>query len=136
MTLVLVTKELLDTALRTAYACRQDTTEPGCFMYLDGDDFLVTLAVEAGLKVPGPLRPGTIPPPPPQHRFSNGFEHRVCAATYRTPGDRRLRCEADAKVVYTSPEKAESAAATISGREPMRAYLGTCGHYHVARRNK
>jgi hypothetical protein len=102
---------------------------------LEPESELVTLAVEAGLPIPGPMAPGSAPPVPPKHRFASAADRVLMAPTYRTEGDHRLRCEADAKVVYTSMDQAAHAASAISGREPMKPYLGRCGHYHVARRN-
>lgn len=140
--LVLVDKDQLETLLMGDYEFRREiAVEGGCaskwdeeWQFLDPDDVLVTLAVQAGLLVPGPMKPGTVPPAPPAWRFASHLDRFTCAATYRTKKDPRLRCEADAKVVYTTLEQAAHAASLISGRQPMKAYLGPCGHYHVSRR--
>lgn len=156
MTLVLVDRDALDALLREmvdlreAYAIEGGALAPskGEVMYLDPRDKVVTLAVQAGLLIPGPLEPGTVPPVPPNHPFDpdrvftimRECEARLdelggerMAATYRADDDPRLRCVEDGKVVYTSMEAAEHAAKRISGRQPMRAYHGRCGHYHVSR---
>jgi hypothetical protein len=104
-------------------------------------DAVLTLAVEAGLPLPAPMKPGTVPPAPPNHYDSDepgrpfGGTVVPTAGTYRQGGDHRLRCVNDGKVIFTSMGQAESAAERISAREPMKAYLGRCGHYHVSRRN-
>jgi hypothetical protein len=87
-------------------------------MYMDPRDEVVTLAVQAGLQIPGPLTPGTVPPAP---------------SFFRKEGDARLRCVQDGKVVYTSMEAAEHAATLVGRRQPMRAYRGNCGHFHLSR---
>jgi hypothetical protein len=99
---------------------------------LESDSELVILAVQAGLLIPGPMAPGHVPPPPPGRRFQGGTP---LAATYRAPGDERLRCEVCAKVVFPTENHAAAAARNIAARRPMRYYLGpTCGHWHVTRR--
>jgi hypothetical protein len=153
VTLVLVSREALAELLVETYkvmgeyAAKADRSamweEELRFLYPESP--LVTLAVEAGLPVPGPLVPGTVPPPPPTKHYDAGVVHELLekhysahqgttASTYRTGNDPRLRCSDDSKVVYTSMEHAEHAAGKISERQPMRAYLGQCGHYHVSRR--
>jgi hypothetical protein len=127
--LVLVSRSVLEEVLEQAMGNERvyaDQLEPG--------DPVLTIAVQAGLPLPAPMKQGTVPPAPPCHRFASHLDRLVCAATYRTKSDPRLRCEADAKVVYTNPEQAAAAARAISGRTPMQWYLGPCGHYHVARR--
>jgi hypothetical protein len=133
VTLVLVDQDLLAQLIESEYANRHEiAVEGGCatlwedeWRFLDPDDVLVTLAVQAGLPIPGPL---TGPPPAPPSRRVVGL-----SSTYKDEGDNRLRCTADGKVVYTSREQAERAATKISQRQPMLAYLGRCGHYHVSR---
>jgi hypothetical protein len=123
MILVLVDREQLDQLISTAH----DATDQAP---LASDDPIVTLAVQAGLPIPGPMLPGSLPPAPP---LINDKLSNVCATTFRHPNDARLRCAEDGKVVYTSMGQAEHAAERISGRQPMQAYLGRCGHYHVSR---
>jgi hypothetical protein len=121
--LVLVDREALEALLREmvdlreAYAIEGGAlrASQGEVLYLDPSDEVVTLA---GLMIPGPLTPGTVPPAPP---------------FFYKEGDARLRCTQDGKVIYTSMEAAEHAATLIGRRQPMRAYCGNCGHYHVSR---
>lgn len=48
--------------------------------------------------------------------------------------DVRLRCSDDNKVVFFSKPEAELTVARAAGRgTQMWAYLGKCGHWHVAR---
>jgi hypothetical protein len=173
VTLVLVSREALGLLLTETYTLMHSfAVEGGCYSeweaewkYLEPGSPLVTLAVEAGLPLPGPMEPGSAPPPPPRHPFDPGEVFRIMATigeseelvaraeeqlsspaacdvrelvarVYRTEDDPRLRCAEDGKVAYTTKENAEAAAHRISEREPMRAYLGDCGHYHVSRRNK
>jgi hypothetical protein len=136
MTLVLVDRDALEQLIQGDYANREEIAiEGGCaslwdadWRFLDPDDVLVTLAVQAGLQVPGPLKG-----PPPAPPMINDTLSNRCAQTFRHPNDRRLRCAEDGKVVYTSSGQAEHAAQRISSRQPMRSYLGRCGHYHVSR---
>lgn len=135
MTYALVSRDALDALLREmvdlreAYAVEGGALAPsrGEVMYLDPRDEVVTLAVEAGVVIPGQLTPGTVPPAPPV--WASG----VCAPTYRADGGRQLRCVACGKVVYTNLQAAEAACRLISERQAMRSYLGPCGHYHVSR---
>lgn len=135
MTHVLVDRDALGRLLVKAWDMFELLAEDSGYteVTLEPESELVTLAVQAGLQIPGPLRPGTVPPPPPHRRFRGGTP---LAGWYRAEGDERIRCEADAKVIYGTMEQAESAARLISSRQPMKAYLGDCGHYHVARRKK
>jgi len=49
--------------------------------------------------------------------------------------DKRLRCRTCDKVVFTTEQDAEAAAAKATARgEPMIHYRGRCGHLHVARK--
>ncbi len=134
MTLVLVDQYALGQLIREMYDLRLSAAEmvvnDGMVEYLDPRDELVTLAVQAGLPLPGPMQPGTAPPPPPEQLPASNV-----APVHRAP-DGRLRCTECGKVVYTSLSKAEHAASTISRREAMRAYHGRCGHYHVSRVRK
>lgn len=127
MTHALVDRKVLERLLKRAY-------HMGLKLHgevsLSPDDELVSLAVQAGLLIPGPLDPGKVPPPPPHRRFRGGVP---LAGLYRAEGDPRIRCMEDAKVVYGTMREAEHAAALISQRRVMRAYQGMCGHYHVAR---
>lgn len=93
---------------------------------LEPSSELVTLAVEAGLPIPGPMAPDTVPPAPPVWGGS------LCAPTYRDDED-KLRCVGCGKVVYGTHGAGHRAAKEISSRQPMRAYLGPCGHYHISR---
>lgn len=138
MTYVLVDRDQLDKLLKRTWEMFELLAEESGYTErnLTPDSELVTLAVQAGLLIPGPLQPGTVPPAPPKHRFGTDNDRVLMTPTYRTKGDLRLRCEADAKVVYTSMEAASHAAGLISGREAMKAYLGDCGHFHVARRKR
>lgn len=125
MTLVLVDRAALEDLIDEAWGnerCYASTLEPS--------DPVCRVAVQAGIPLPGPMQAGTVPPPPMLARFMGGVP---TAATYRAEGDVRLRCEQDAKVVYTSMEQAQHAAHRISERTPMQAYFGACGHFHVAR---
>jgi hypothetical protein len=153
MTWVLVDQAALGALLRRAWDMFVLLAEDSGFeeMNLEPTSELVVLACQAGLPIPGPLKPGTLPPPPPQHHFDVGrvFElmdqcmermggridqGTAMGGTYRAEGDPRLRCVEDGKVVYTSMEQAEAAARRISDRQPMKAYRGPqCGHYHVSR---
>lgn len=135
MTYVLVDRDQLDKLLKRTWEMFELLAEEAGYTErnLTPDSELVTLAVQAGLLIPGPLQPGTVPPPPPHRRFRGGTP---LAGWYRAEGDERIRCEADAKVIYGTMEQAESAARLISSRQPMKAYQGDCGHYHVARRKK
>jgi hypothetical protein len=152
--LVLVGRESLGYLLEDLWAVLSGAETPGIITHLAPDDPLVTVAVMAGLPIPGPMCPGTVPPPPPEHQYDHDrvvqlldkcieiLEARaevpgeLCATTYRAEGDPRLRCAHDGKVVYGSMSSAQSAADLISQREPMKCYLGPCGHYHVSRRNR
>jgi hypothetical protein len=49
-------------------------------------------------------------------------------------GEPKRRCYQCRKVVFVDQAAAKEAAEKISVREPMRAYLGACGHWHVTRR--
>jgi hypothetical protein len=145
VTLVLVSREALEKLLRDFYHTNHDTSAD--VVTLHPADPIVTVAVEAGILIPGPMAPGTVPPAPYPY-FKEVVDvvgglvsaavwlGEVTAPTYRADDDPRLRCTEDGKVVYTSIEAAEHAASKISEREPMRAYLGRCGHYHVSRRRK
>jgi hypothetical protein len=138
MTQVLVDKHALDALLREmvdlreAYAIEGGALRQsqGEVMYLDPDDEVVVLAVQAGIVIPGPLAPGTVPPVPPAHHEG------VCAPTFRADGGRQLRCVPCGKVVYTNIRGAEAACRLIAERQAMRPYLGACGHYHVSRVKK
>jgi hypothetical protein len=128
MTLVLVDREELDNLLRKAWTMFELLADDSGYeqRYLHPNSELVTLAVQAGLQIPGPMEPGTVPPAPPPSRVVG-----LCQ-TYRVNGDPRLRCTRDQKVVYTTEAKAVHAAELITLREqPMRAYLGPCGHWHL-----
>jgi hypothetical protein len=143
VTLVLVSRDALEDAIEELYAIVSGDFTPDIHRELAPDDSIVTLAVQAGIRIPGPLRPGTVPPPPPSgpmqeavaavQRDGLGQMEGLTSGTYRKFNDPRLRCVEDEKVVYTSMEQAEHAAKRISDRQPMRAYLGRCGHYHVSR---
>jgi hypothetical protein len=149
VTLVLVTKEALAELLEESYSLTEAlAVEGGALRPSQGERIellpsepMVTLAVEAGVQIPGPMLSGTVPPAPPEHQTSvrvtevpadsDGVQH---APTFRKLNDQRLRCTEDGKVVYTSMEQAEHAAKRISEREPMTCYRGRCGHYHVSRK--
>lgn len=49
-------------------------------------------------------------------------------------GKIKTRCRNCGKVAYPDFPTAKYRAAQISEREPMYAYLGACGHHHVARK--
>lgn len=159
MSLVLVSREALERLLTRSWSMFELLAEDSGYKTrtLEPESELVTLAVEAGLLIPGPLTPGTVPPAPPQHHFdvqrvfelmdacvehleADGVdlsEHvDLLASTYRAEGDPRLRCMADTKVIYGTEEQAQAAASRISGRQPMRHYQGHCGHWHVSRDKK
>jgi len=88
---------------------------------------LVQLACQAGLPIPGPMAPGTVPPAPPP------YLGRLTSPTYREL-DGRLRCVECGKVVYGNSAQAKEAASRITGaRQAMRWYIGECGHYHLSR---
>lgn len=152
MSWVLVDRNALDALLRRAWDMFVLLAEQSGYeeMNLEPGSELVVLACQAGLPIPGPLKPGTLPPAPPQHHFDVGKvfdlmdqcmgrlggrldEGEATAGTYRANGDPRLRCIKDGKVVYTSQEAAEHVAGRISTRQPMKAYRGRCGHHHVSR---
>lgn len=67
----------------------------------------------------------------------------MSAAVYTAPhwytGKLKTRCtvchgpNGDGKVVYPDEATARFRAVQISARQPMRAYRGACGHWHVAR---
>jgi hypothetical protein len=79
MTQVVVDRNALAGLIREMYGLRiAYTVEGGAVeqwvdgepvIYLDPRDELVTLAVQAGVLIPGPLKPGTVPPAPPQHKW-------------------------------------------------------------------
>lgn len=117
-----VLEQVLDQAWNNELAYPMGQLEPG--------DAVLTLAVEAGLPLPAPMKPGTVPPAPPQ------YVGQLTARTYRQAHDHRLRCVDCGKVVYSTAKSAAHAAESISVREPMYPYLGNCGHYHVSRRRK
>lgn len=61
----------------------------------------------------------------------------MTAPTYVEPhwytGKLKVRCSGCGKVAYPDQATAELRAEQISEREPMRAYFGSCGHWHVTR---
>lgn len=61
----------------------------------------------------------------------------MIAETYREEhgftGKIKTRCTDCWKVAYPDEATAVFRAAQISEREPMKAYLGRCGHWHVTR---
>jgi hypothetical protein len=138
VTLVLVDRDALEALLREmvdlreAYAIEGGAvtkwSEGEPVMYLDPRDEVVTLAVQAGLQIPGPLAPDTLPPAPPV------YFGRLTAPTYRDPDEGALRCTECGKVVYGNQKQAGKAAAQIAERQEMRTYLGRCGHWHLSRR--
>ena len=130
---VLVDREALAALLFDAYQMRQEiAVEGGCasrweteWRFLEPDDTLVTLAVQAGLPIPGPMAPGHMPPPPPVGPK---------AGVYYAFDDARPRCTEDGKVIYKTLSHAQHAAKAITReRQAMRAYLGGCGHFHLSR---
>ncbi len=133
---VLVDRTLLRDLLREAYGSREEIAiEGGAYTewhadwkYLQPDDHIVMLAVQAGIVISAPL--AAPPPAPPIARFRGG---EPTAPTYRAEGDNRLRCSADAKVVYCTEAQAVSASGLIGQRQRMKHYQGACGHWHVAR---
>lgn len=128
--LVLVSRDALEKLIAECYDVWAGRVTPDIAEHLHPSDPIVTLAVEAAIRIPGPMAPGTAPPAPP---LVNDPLSNACAQTFRHPSDHRLRCADDGKVVYTSMGKAEHAASRIAERQAMRAYLGRCGHYHVSR---
>jgi hypothetical protein len=95
VTLVLVSREPLEQLIRELYGVSSGSVTPDICDRLHPDDPIVTLAVEAGIQIPGPL---TGPPPaPPERASSDGAQH---APTFRRFNDPRLRCTEDGKVVY------------------------------------
>lgn len=95
---------------------------------LSPDDPLVTVAVQAGLRIPAPMDPGTVPPAPPVGRFQGGTP---CAPCFRDERG-KVRCSADGKVIYGTESAASKAVALIAQRHPMKVYQGPCGHWHLA----
>lgn len=130
MTHALVDKRKLDQLLRKAWDMFTLLAEDSGYeqVYLEPESELVTIAVQAGLMIPGPMAPGTVPPPPPHARFQGGSPLGLC---YRG-SDNKLRCALDAKVVYGTKAQAGKAAAQIGDRHPMRVYQGPCGHWHLS----
>ncbi len=128
---VLVSRDALGSLLRKTWDMFGLLAEESGYTEtnLESGSELVTLAVQAGLPIPGPMAPGHVPPAPPAYRFRGGTP---VGPVYRVDGDCRLRCELDAKVVF--PTKAQAVAATqrITGTQ-MYHYLGACGHWHLTR---
>jgi hypothetical protein len=133
MTQVLVDRDALAQMLKecydlmVAYAVEGGALRPsqGEQLTLESGSPLVVLAVQAGLPIPGPMEPGTVPPAPPVGPK---------AGVYYAFDDARPRCSEDGKVIYTTLRHAQHAARKISeARQPMRAYLSGCGHYHLSR---
>jgi hypothetical protein len=130
VTHALVNKVALDGLIRKAWEMFTLLAEDSGYteVTLEPESELVTLAVQAGLLIPGPLAPGTVPPAPPHGRFQGGTPVALC---YRGE-DAKLRCSVDAKVVYGSKAQAAKAAAQIAERHPMKVYQGPCGHWHLS----
>jgi len=128
---VLVHREPLEQLLNKSWAMFQLLAEESGYDTCDllPDSELVILAVQASILIPGLMAPGHYPPAPPAYRFRGGTP---LAAVYRAPGDNRLRCEADAKVVFCN--EAQAIAATRRTAQRMYYYQGPCGHWHLTRR--
>jgi hypothetical protein len=130
MTQVPVDRDALARLLDRAWDMFQILAEDAGYEHadLEAGSEIVTLACQAGLPLPGPLAPGHVPPAPPP------WLGRLTAPTYRDAGDGRLRCTGCGKVVFGNQGTAGKAAAAISGdRQPMRTYIGPCGHWHLSR---
>jgi hypothetical protein len=127
---VLVDKAVLDKLLRKAWDMFELLAEDSGYTerYLEPESELVMLAVQAGLRIPGPMAPGTVPPAPPHGRFQGSVP---CAPCFRDERG-KVRCSADGKVIYGTQSAASKAVALIAQRHPMRVYLGPCGHWHLS----
>jgi hypothetical protein len=129
MTLVVVDRDALDRLLVRAWSMFTLLADESGYseVNLEPSSELVTLAVQAGLRIPGPLAPDTLPPAPPV------YFGRLTAPTYRDADGDSLRCTECGKVVYGNKKQAGKAAAQIAERQEMRTYLGGCGHWHLSR---
>lgn len=86
--LAVVSAQQLQDLLDHAYSMRGEIAyEGGCasswdsdWKYLQLDDILVTLAVQGGVKIPGPLAEGVVPPVPPSYPFDVGKVFELISA--------------------------------------------------------
>jgi hypothetical protein len=87
VTHALVDKDALNRLLRKSWEMFELLAEDSGYTerYLEPDSELVTLAVQAGLQIPGPLAPGTVPPAPPHRRFRGVSRWPACTALKGTP---------------------------------------------------